>query len=356
MKKKRGLVIIAVICVCALILGIAWAASGDARYRNSQIKEITEDIAEMRAGNSSLSFYILDELAHDEKFQDFLVVQVQELYQNKEHEILYDFLYRLEYSDIHCSKVLDALNNCLISGDLSESMELISKINHLDYYDLTSFSSMVGDRLASDTQYQSSLAGQIQELHQNKQYGALFTFLNALELNEVYSSSLVTALNDCLDSCKTIEDAWQLRSELYTLDYYNESLKLNKNTGVVAAYLNEHGVNPITFTEGEGYYAGEANSSWDKRVGISGSKLHNAKETTYMGDFKCVYKHGTNLNYDTYTEESYAHRQYYFRDNAITFYPDDGECVWSGDYLFCFAPEDSWFDSEGDLRDFTKLK
>ena len=359
MKKKRVLVIVAVICICALVFGIAWAATGDARYRNYEIKEITEQIAEMRAGNRSiLSFLLNDDLAYDEKFQDFLVAQVQEMYQNKEYELLTEFLEEIEYNDIYCSQVVDTLNNCLISSEnLVEPLTAIgSNLLTLDYYGELSFFSMLGERLASDEAYQQFLVDQIHELCQGKEYDCLKYFLRESEEINIKSELISDTLADCLASCKTIEGAWELSQVAIGLDYYDKSLSLNKNNGIVAAYINEHGVNPITFTEGEGYYAGEANSSWDKRVGISGSKLHNAKETTYMGDFECVYKHGTNLNYDTYTEESYAHRQYYFRDNAITFYPDDGECVWSGDYLFCFAPEDSWFDSEGDLRDFTKLK
>lgn len=356
--NKKVIVPLAVLCIFVLVLVIAGPATRDARYRNSEIKEITEQIAEMRAGNRSvLTFYLLDELAYDEKFQDFLVEQVQEMYQNKEHELLDAFLYRLEYSDIHCSKVLDALDNCLIASDnLTDPLFAIRDyLWTFDYYGEHSFISKIGERLASDEEYQHFFVGQMQELCQNKEYDLLDYFLRELEENNIKSKLISETLSDCLASCKTIESAWDLSMTAYGLDYYNKSLTLNKNTGIIAEYINANGINPITLTKGEGYYAGEANSSWDKRVGISGSKLHDSKSTTYMGDFKRVTKSGIRLNYDTYTEEAYGHTQYYFRDKEIHFYPEDGECVWSGDYLFCFAPEDSWFDSEGDLRDFKKL-
>ena len=55
---------------------------------------------------------------------------------------------------------------------------------------------------------------------------------------------------------------------------------------------------------------------------------------------------GRELN-SNYEETSYSRNNYYFRDKHISFSPDDGECIWSGNYLFCFSDSGELIGFEG---------
>ena len=208
----------------------------------------------------------------------------------------------------------------------------------------------VPDGMKTDKKFQGLIVEQVQELCQNKEYFLLCCFLNEMEDEEMYFSSVEEFLSNYINSSGDIADSIELITELGrygSFDFYTTSLVLNKNNGVLAEYFNAQGVKPITFTEGEGYYADRKNEASSSRVGIEGSNLYNAVNVVYMGDFAKYTRSGVRLN-NYYEEESYSSEEYSFRDHSIHFDPTTGECVWAGDYLFLF-------DSNGNLLDFEEV-
>lgn len=196
---------------------------------------------------------------------------------------------------------------------------------------------LLGDELMNDEVFQEFLVTEIQKMYQNREFKMLNGFLKELEDEDIYSSLIVDTLNDCMSSSDDISSALEMIDRLHYLEYYNSALVLNKNTGVIAEYLSINGTNSISSTKGTGYYADEEDEESYERIGIAGSALHDSKEIIYNGDFKYVHEYGVYLNKTTYTEDRYSREYYYFRGTAIDFTPKTGECVWSGDYIFCFS-------------------
>lgn len=282
-KKKKIIIVIAI--VCSLLLGffIYWTATEDSRYLKNKMKEISEDIAENRAENDNFfyffHFFISDETANNTAFQDFLIEQVQEMYQNKEYKMLRSFLGCLEKNDVYCERLLETVNNCFqASGDIEE---------------------------------------------------ALSVFL-----------------------------------DLSYRDYYNVNMGLNRNSPLIAAYIDANGTNNISTTEGEGYYANEKNTYEKEIIGLPNSPLYDARKVIFFGDYKIEQEYGVELN-AFYEETNYSRETYFFRNNAIKFLFEDNihflydegskkmimnnaDAVWSGDYWFCF-------DSAGNLIAYCKL-
>jgi hypothetical protein len=104
---------------------------------------------------------------------------------------------------------------------------------------------------------------------------------------------------------------------------------------VVAEYINANGTRSFTTVPGEGYYAEYEDTHSKDVIGLPNSPLYDSNSTTYFGDFKCRSWEGVRLN-EYFQEVSYGGTAYSFRENAIHFDPTLGECVWSGEYLFCF--------------------
>ena len=231
-----------------------------------------------------------------------------------------------------------------------------SALNGVRTGDALYISWFLPDDLIADAEMQAFLVEKIDEMFENKEFPLLYKFLRAIETDTQYDSKergmysyLKDAVTENFEALTTPEDALRVVNEMKVLEYFDSELVLSKDSGVIAAYIADNGINTFTTTPGEGYYADKEDDSSSKRIGIEGSKLRESKSVTHKGDFRIVHESGVRLNRTTYKEQSYSRSNYYFRDNAISFSPDAGECIWSGEYLFCF-------DFDGRLMNFDKVK
>ena len=139
----------------------------------------------------------------------------------------------------------------------------------------------------------------------------------------------------------------QRGDRLERLDSYSDDMRLNKGENPIASYIEEHGTEKISTASGTGFYADKEDSYSKKTIGISGSPLYDAEQITYKGDFKIEEQYGVELN-SYYEETHYSRTYYYFRDQKISFSPDEKDIVYSGEYLFCF-------DSNGYLTNYCNI-
>ncbi len=197
---------------------------------------------------------------------------------------------------------------------------------------------------AQDPRMDEFLTSLVKEMCENDESVMLNDFLGELEYTEFHSKNVLEAMNEYFSSVKLndLMDFEQVRNDIgiinMGLKYYKvQAPSLTRDTEFIAEYINKNGTKAITTTVGEGYYADKNNEFSRDVIGLSNSPLHNSKTITYAGDFKYVHSYGVRLN-GYYEETAYSNYSYYFRDNNINFTPDDGELVWSGDYLFCFSP------------------
>lgn len=256
-KFKKFIPPVIGVLVCALLFSVYWFATKTDRDRKELMTEISEELAENYSDSSpSLYFYYDDVWNTDTEFNDFLVIQVQDLINNKKSMLLLEFLENLEDQDTFNSEIVSLITN---TSTTTADIEFL-----LDIFDY-------------------------------------------LPYNE--------------------------------LKYYNQCFVFNRNSGMLGQYISQNGTKPITYTEGEGYYADSEPKSEKNVIGIPTSPLYDAKSISYFGDFKCVNEYGVKLD-QYYQEKSYSNSSYYFRGAYMhNFTPYDGECVWSGTYLFCFAPD-----------------
>ena len=194
-----------------------------------------------------------------------------------------------------------------------------------------------------DSTYIDFLSTQISEMIDNAEYELLGEFLEELENENAYISELKDDVINLFNS--VAEVAFAIKDK--ELDYYNVDFDLSRDSSIVATYIESNGIEKISTTPGTGYYADEIDKSNYHRVGLERSPLYEATSTTYRGDFEIRSEYGVKLN-SLYEETSYSHTAYSFRGNDISFSPDDGECIYSGDYLFCFS-------SDGTLIDLSKI-
>lgn len=211
------------------------------------------------------------------------------------------------------------------------------------YFSMGGFSDALEDPTFIDF-----LSAQASDMIDNEEYYLLYDFLGELENADAYISEIQDDVTNSFESADDLEEAFRIKEVLEHLDYYNTNLNFNRDSTLVATYIESNGIKEITTTPGTGFYANEKDSSSKHTVGLSNSPLYDACVTTYRGDFKIRLEFGVTLN-SFYEETSYSDTSYYFRDNYISFSPDDGECVYSGDYLFCFA-------SNGMLIGYEQLK
>lgn len=248
--NKKIKIVCAVIAILCVAFGISWKASEGIRYRNEKISQIEEEIEECRKTSESLSVYIPSSLIQDEKFQTFLISQVDEMCKNNDTWLLLDLIMEMDEKECNIPTVKETINEYFSSfTDIEIALETNDKINYCNYY-----------------------------------------------------------------------SGWVL----------------NRSSKVIDTYIEKNKTNPITMTKGEGFYAEEENSSSSHTVGLPSSPLYDRNSVSYYGDFKVRISSGVRLN-SYYQEEKYHRESWSFRDNIIDFSPDDGECVWSGDYLFCFS-------------------
>ncbi len=201
--------------------------------------------------------------------------------------------------------------------------------------------------LLNDQKFIDFLTEQASGLMKNGDLRVLESFLYNLEFNNIKLDGISEVLKNEFDNAESIDAAYRIVDGLSILDYYNSVLILNRSSKVVAAYIEEHGTEQIYTEPGTGYDADEEDSSSFDRVGLDTSPLYDSESVIYAGDFK--YDHSSGVKLDSnYNETYYSSTRIYFRNNYVQFSPDDGECVYSGNYLFCFA-------KNGDLIDFARI-
>lgn len=294
--KKRKRIRTAIALFCILALAIVWLATKDLLHC---IQSINEEISNYRSPRSSFYFEIPESLRGNAKFEKFLLTQAQEMCQNNEWAMLSGFLVHIMYEDYQTTAISKALSDRFLpeycqARDLRNISELLSILKDLDYT----------------------------------------------------SPSNAEMITDYFSSAETLEEALEIKDRLEPHGY---SLPLNRNSDLIASYIEANGTNPVTKKPRRGYYADKKDGSSKHTIGLPNSPIYDAKSYTYKGDFKIVKEWGVELNI-WYEETSYSRKdKYYFRDQQINFSPDDGDCVWSGDYLFCFS-------DNGDLIAYDTVK
>ncbi len=213
------------------------------------------------------------------------------------------------------------------------------------------------DRWMTDTRFQEFITDKVQEMFDNKEYKLLRDFLHVLyNKREPTYDFLKDAVTNCFNGISDIDVALDAYDQLKydkDIDYdllgdYTEGIALSAKTGILGDYINKNGINSITMRRRGGYYADKENEHTSSRVGLSNSPLYDAYTAEYFGDFCYKEKSGVKLN-SFYEETSYSEKHYFFRDEGIPFSPYDGECIWSGSYLFLL-------DDNKNLIDLTQVK
>lgn len=204
---------------------------------------------------------------------------------------------------------------------------------------------------AQDPRFDDYLASVVTELLEAREATVAYDFLWRLEKNEYRSDNIRAALDAAFAASEDIDFVLDFVDALpgRELKFYTKNFELNRDTGLIATYIEEHGTQSFSTTQGEGYYADEEDYRSKDVVGLPTSPLYDAESITYTGDFKCINRYGVRLN-SYYEETSYSSYTYYFRDIYIDFNPYEGITVWSGSYLFCFDHQ------TGDLIGFTNLE
>lgn len=232
-----------------------------------------------------------------------------------------------------------------IKGKMNDILEDIS-----DYRsgEDTSLSLWIYSETLEDQKFVDFLVSEVTQMCENDELGLLKNFLQELEYEDAYLSEVLNVVGDYFENADTLDSALKMKDILKYLDYYNSQFILNRNSGLISNYIDENGTEPISTIPGTGYYANAEDSSTHERVGIQGSPLYDATSITHYGDFRFRREYGVHLN-SYYEETSYSHESWHFRDNYISFSPEDGDCVCSGDYLFCFS-------ADGNLVGFCELE
>ena len=204
------------------------------------------------------------------------------------------------------------------------------------------------DEYHTDEKFIGFLCTELQTMCHNGEYALLGDFVYDIMIdNDIVNIEIIDTLVHCFENASSLEQAFGIKNTFepvgsrwssdtfYYWDKIQPRMILTRNTAVVAKYLETNQARSFTMVPGEGYYAEFEDTSSKDVVGLPDSPLYDSESLTYFGDFKCRSWHGVKLN-EYYEEVSYGGSVYYFRDNAIHFDPTKGECVWSGEYLFCF--------------------
>lgn len=252
----------------------------------------------------------------------------------------------------------DRTRNELIKNIEFEISEMRAKIAEDDHYNHSMFFRIYND-YETDEKFIDFLCSQIRTMCQNQEYILLHEFVFEIILgNDCENDAIINTLVDCFKQASSLETAIDIREAFdpiavgdSSFSYWNKIqplMTLSRDSEPLSSYIEKNGTRSYTTKVGEGYYANYNNSSSSEIIGLPSSPLSENESNTYFGDFRCHRWWGTRLN-AWYEEEHYSGRSYYFRDNYIPFSPDDGDLVWSGDYLFCFAPD-------GMLIDYSHLE
>lgn len=196
----------------------------------------------------------------------------------------------------------------------------------------------ISESVAGDPKFEEYIKECIHEICSNKEFELLYKFLNELMDEPIDKAALNLIIQEELDNMALLEDAFEM---YYTVTKYlsnKEDCNLempNRASQIVSSYIEKNGIQEIETRPQYGYYAKESDSSYYKRVGVEDSPLYSSSKIEYFGDFKYVHHEGVELD-QYYSERSYSNDSYYFRDIDIEFKHTFGECVLSGEYLFCF--------------------
>lgn len=202
----------------------------------------------------------------------------------------------------------------------------------------------LSSNMLEDERVVSFLREQTQELCDANEYNVLRSYLNELEVDKYFDYEIQNIIIQNFEGKDSLDEALAMKNDLGDyLKFYNSGLVLNRDSGLIKAYIEKNGMNDISTTPGTGYYAKEEDRSTNHRVGLDTSPLYDAERITHIGDFKIKEKYGVELD-SYYQEKHYSYTDYYFRDCHISFSPYDGECIYSGKYLFCFSKNGNMVD------------
>jgi len=199
--------------------------------------------------------------------------------------------------------------------------------------------------------YYAFVLEQIRTLAEERDYALVAMTLHRLERHRNFYPEIRDVITDVYTNSYTLLEKLALLDESRYVDfeYYNEGLVLYKDD--FASYISEHGENQIFYEEGQGgYYDNIEETSTHTTIGLPNSPLGSSKSSTHYGDFRVVLSSSVSLN--QYYEETHSTSlSYSFRGNYLSFDfdPRDKDCVYSGDYLFCF-------DDKGQLLDYARIK
>lgn len=213
-----------------------------------------------------------------------------------------------------------------------------------DYFDFSFY-----DYVAEDPRVEKMVISLVAEMCDNGETEMLMEFIDRLVFTEFYSPAVLSTLEEKIIASDNIDFMLQMRDFASEGDFYFPVVPVLRDSGTVYNYIQEHGIKEITMTPGEGYYADMENTSSTEVIGLEDSPLYSSHSVGYFGDFARGSSDGVHLDFN-YEEQEYGSTRYYFRDQTIPFDPfDQGEVVWSGDYLFDFH-------SNGYLNTYAKIK
>lgn len=235
-------------------------------------------------------------------------------------------------------------HNRYIKGQIAYVKEEISAYRNGEQTDLYFFTSSAP---VEDPTYLDFLLTQVTEFIDNEEYRLLAKFLHRLEFSDSYIQEIREVITNSFNNADNLKTIWVMKEELKYLDYYNVEISLSRDSAPITSYIELNGIEEITTTPGTGYYANETDYSSKNVVGLPTSPLYDAESVTYMGDFEITHQYGVKLN-SYYEETSYSTTLYAFRGNLISFSPNNGDCIYSGEYLFCFS-------KDGELIVFEKI-
>lgn len=196
----------------------------------------------------------------------------------------------------------------------------------------------ISNDVARDSKFLEYIKGCIHEICVNKEFELLNKLLNELVDSSIDEGYLNAIIQEEIDNMAMLEDVYEMYKVVTEYISYEEECELkmpSRDSKAVSSYIEKNGTEEIEIRPGYGYYAKESDSSSTKRMGLSDSPLYSSRKSEYFGDFEYVHKEGVELD-RYYSENKYSYDRYYFRGKEIDFKHTFGECVLSGDYLFCF--------------------
>lgn len=229
------------------------------------------------------------------------------------------------------------MEKCL--EEMEECLEVITAYRNgeKNYINVPFSSTHLADPVVVDF-----LSEQVSEMLNNGEYYLLDELLDSLENKKTYIPEIQDKVTDTFKTIPDFETAEDMIRILCFLDYYNQELYLTRNSPPITSYIEANGINEISTTPGTGYYGTKEDYSFRNTIGLPNSPLYDAGHIKYQGDFEFRHEWGVELN-SWYEETRYDRTIVSFRDNTIDFSPDDGECIYSGDYLFCFSLDGKLF-------------